>query len=156
MTYSPVAGTILNAGTYTLSVTAAETDNYNEATKSVTIKVIYGFNGLLSPYAADKAYKIKSAIPLKWQYTNSSGVAVHTPTANPLVEIFGPYTSVQTDLETILLDDAGKSGYQYDSLTYTWQYNWKTTGLKEGLYYIRTTCMQTGQVTGLYQVRLVK
>jgi hypothetical protein len=73
LTYSPIAGTILNAGTYTLSVAAAETDNYNEATKSVTIKVIYGFNGLLSPYAADKAYKIKSAIPLKWQYTNSSG-----------------------------------------------------------------------------------
>ena len=41
------------------------------------LNLIYGFNGLLSPYSADKAYKIKSAIPIKWQYTNVSGAVVN-------------------------------------------------------------------------------
>jgi uncharacterized spore protein YtfJ len=39
LTYSPVAGTVLNAGTRTLSVTAAATDNYNAATKTVSLTV---------------------------------------------------------------------------------------------------------------------
>jgi hypothetical protein len=39
LTYSPAAGTILAAGTHTLSVTVAATSNYNEATANVTILV---------------------------------------------------------------------------------------------------------------------
>ncbi|AHM60380.1 endoglucanase-like protein [Flammeovirgaceae bacterium 311] len=39
LTYSPAAGTKLNAGPHTLSVTAAETSNYNEASETVSITV---------------------------------------------------------------------------------------------------------------------
>jgi hypothetical protein len=39
LTYLPAAGNILNAGTHTLEVTAAETDNYKPASKSVTLIV---------------------------------------------------------------------------------------------------------------------
>ena len=39
LTYSPEAGTILNAGTQTLSVSAAATDNYSAASKTVTLTV---------------------------------------------------------------------------------------------------------------------
>jgi len=39
LSYNPPAGTILNAGTNTLSVTAAETANYNSATAFVTVEV---------------------------------------------------------------------------------------------------------------------
>ncbi len=39
LTYTPAAGTVLDAGTHTLSVTAAETANFNEATETVSITV---------------------------------------------------------------------------------------------------------------------
>ncbi|OGX85868.1 hypothetical protein BEN47_14260 [Hymenobacter lapidarius] len=39
LTYLPVAGTVLNAGTHTLEVVAAATDNYNSATGSISLKV---------------------------------------------------------------------------------------------------------------------
>ncbi|WP_167855038.1 T9SS type A sorting domain-containing protein [Hymenobacter wooponensis] len=39
LTYEPVAGTLLDAGTYTLTVNAAQTDNYNAAVKTVTLIV---------------------------------------------------------------------------------------------------------------------
>ncbi len=39
LTYTPAAGTMLGAGTHTLSVSAAATDNYNEATATVDILV---------------------------------------------------------------------------------------------------------------------
>src|SRR5207247_1202888 len=39
LTYTPAAGTVLTAGTQTLSVTAAATANYNSATKTVQIVV---------------------------------------------------------------------------------------------------------------------
>jgi len=35
-----------------------------------------------------------------------------------------------------VLDDAGNSGYQYDTLSNTWQFNWKTTKLTGGCYSI--------------------
>lgn len=40
LTYVPPAGTILDAGTHTLSVTAAETANYGSSSKGVTIVVL--------------------------------------------------------------------------------------------------------------------
>ncbi|HYI09949.1 MAG TPA: Ig-like domain repeat protein [Thermoanaerobaculia bacterium] len=40
LTYTPAAGTLLNAGTHTLGVVAAETQNYNEASASVTLVVL--------------------------------------------------------------------------------------------------------------------
>ncbi|NEU06733.1 hypothetical protein GZH53_00250, partial [Flavihumibacter sp. R14] len=39
LTFDPTAGTLLAAGPHTLSVTAAGTDNYNEATASVSLTV---------------------------------------------------------------------------------------------------------------------
>jgi len=39
LTYAPISGTVLDAGPHTLSVTAAATDNYNAASKSVSLTV---------------------------------------------------------------------------------------------------------------------
>lgn len=44
LTYEPEAGTILDIGTHTLTVAAAETQNYNEATAAVEL-------GVLKPYS---------------------------------------------------------------------------------------------------------
>jgi len=52
LTYNPAAGVVLNAGVNTLSVTAAATANYNQATASVTINVLKAtptFSNLSAP-----------------------------------------------------------------------------------------------------------
>jgi hypothetical protein len=52
LTYTPPAGTVLSVGSHALSVTAAATSNYNQATAQVTITVIKGtpvFSNLSAP-----------------------------------------------------------------------------------------------------------
>jgi hypothetical protein len=54
------------------------------------------------------------------------------------------------------LDDAGNSGYQYDSTTNTWQFNWKTTGLTPGTYNIYIINGASGQRDGSFPIQLAK
>ncbi len=42
LSYNPGMGTVLHAGTYTLTANAAETENYNPASKNVTLNVLPG------------------------------------------------------------------------------------------------------------------
>jgi len=143
------------AGSHSFTVTATDYAK-NSYTKTVTYNVVYGFLGLLPPYMAPpRAFKIGSSIPLKWQYTDSAGNVVDSAAANPSVGI-KPVTGDGTPVEgiPIIVEDPGLSGYQYDSLTTTWQYNWQTKGLTAGLYYIRITSGQTGQVNGPFPIQL--
>jgi hypothetical protein len=97
--------------------------------------VDYGFLGLQSPYAAPPtSFKAGSAIPLKWQYTDSTGNVVDSSTANPQILING-----------IPAMAPGNSGLRYNPSTMTWQFNWKTTGFKAGYYTIQIKSGQTGQ-----------
>ncbi len=110
---------------------------------SLTVKIYKfqpaycGYNGLLPPYSAAKAYKIGSSIPLKWQYTDCTNV-VDSANANPSISI----VRVSADVSGTLVEpinDPGLSGMRYDSLTMTWQFNWQTTGLQPGTYNISIT-----------------
>jgi hypothetical protein len=75
--------------------------------------------------------------------------------AAPLVWIwYGSPTTIESDEGTIDLEDAGNSGYQYDSLTNTWQFNWKTKGLTAGIYTICIKCGSTGQIDGPFPIQL--
>jgi VCBS repeat-containing protein len=56
LTYATPAGTVLSAGTQTLTVTAAATDNYNAATASVTIHVLKATPTVSWPSPADITY----------------------------------------------------------------------------------------------------
>ena len=114
----------------------------------------YGFIGLLAPYKEPpKAFKIGSSIPLKWQYTDYSGNAVDSPLADPDIGIEflgnGGPPSVLTEI-----NDPGSSGLHYDSLTMTWQFNWQTKGLADGIYEIRITSGQTLQINGPFLIQL--
>ncbi|WP_243314502.1 PxKF domain-containing protein [Geothrix paludis] len=129
--------------------------NYNPASGTVHDAITYGFNGLLSPWNPSKSYKIKSAIPLKWQYTNASGAPVPSGSASPIISIV-MVSAGDTGNADIALEDAGSSGYQYDSTTATWQFNWKTTGLAPGTYLISIKSGLTGQVNGTFAVILAR
>ncbi|GFO64438.1 HYR domain-containing protein [Geomonas paludis] len=155
----PVSCTPASSSSFALgttSVTCSAKDNHgNGASARFDVNVQYGFNGLLAPYDANKAYKIKSAIPLKWQFTNSTGTVLASAGAQPVVIIY--QVSNGSDFgDAITLDDAGASGLQYDSLTNTWQFNWKTTGQATGTYNVYIQSNLTGQKTGPFPIKLAK
>ena len=116
----------------------------------------YGFNGLLAPYKEPpKAFKIGSSIPLKWQYTDLFDIVVDSSAADPTVEIKkASDVTALVEGEPILVNDPGSSGYQYDSETNTWQFNWQTKGLEAGIYNIRIISGQTLQVNGPFEIQL--
>lgn len=155
LTYAPAPGTIPDLGVATLSVSAAETENYLVATKAVFLRVKYGFNGLLPPYHTDRTYKIDRVIPLKWQYVSNAGNVLPSPSAEPAIVITRDGADL-TGGNAIVPEDAGNSGYQYDSTTNTWQYNWQTSVLQAGVYSLYIKSALTGQVDGPFRIELTK
>jgi len=115
----------------------------------------FGFRGLLPPYAAPpKRFKGNRTIPLKWQYTGADGSVVGSADADPTVSVQGPVPCGETTSGEVLdVSAAGDSGYQYDGDTGTWQFNWKTTGVPSGCYYIQVTSAQA-QPSPLFPIQL--
>ncbi|MBU5612619.1 HYR domain-containing protein [Geomonas azotofigens] len=154
VTCTPGTGSSFALGTTTVTCSAKDAHG-NGTSAKFDVNVQYGFNGLLAPYDANKAYKIKSAIPLKWQFTNSTGSVIASASAQPSVSIQLVSNGVASS-DLVTLDDAGSSGLQYDSVTNTWQFNWKTTGYTDGTYNIYIQSGITGQKIGPFPVRLAK
>ena len=118
---------------------------------------IYGFNGLLAPYALpdQKTFKLGRTIPLKWQYTDFDGNVVDSVDATPKVK-YQFAGGGSGDGELVDTDDPGSSGLRYDSDTKTWQFNWQTKGLNTGPgeYNIWIASNLTGQVNGPFLIEL--
>ena len=116
---------------------------------------IYGFNGLMAPYAPPdkKAFKAGSTIPLKWQYTDSAG-AVDSSNAKP--EVGWIFMGEVNGSDILEEEDApGASGLRYDALTMTWQFNWQTAkSFTAGQYDIYIKSNQTGQTDGPFPIQL--
>ena len=107
--------------------------------------VVTGASGSLFSDSFDvylaKWHKLGSTIPLKWQYTDSGGNVVDSANANPVIGwTFAGAVPASGILEQE--DAPGASGLRYDALTMTWQFNWKTKGLSEGVYNITITSNQ--------------
>ncbi|QXE92396.1 HYR domain-containing protein [Geomonas subterranea] len=151
---TPGSGYSFALGTSTVTCSAKDSHG-NRASANFNVTVQYGFNGLLAPYDANKSYKVKSAIPLKWQFTNNTGAVLASAGAQPAVTIYQVSSGVAAE-DAITLDDAGASGLQYDNLTNTWQFNWKTTGLSAGIYNVYIQSTLTGQKIGPFPVKLAK
>ncbi|MFN2456251.1 MAG: Calx-beta domain-containing protein [Pyrinomonadaceae bacterium] len=73
LTYTPAAGALLNAGDQTLTVTAAATDNYNEATGLVTLRVNKAAQTITFDPLADKRV---GDPPFNLSAASSSGLPV--------------------------------------------------------------------------------
>jgi len=123
---------------------------------NVVVQYWYGFNGLLAPYAppSQKAFKLGSTIPLKWQYTDPAGNVVDSADANPTVGWV--YMGAGNGNGSLEEEDApGASGLQYDALTMTWQFNWQTKGRQVGTYNITITSGQA-ESSGTFPIELRK
>jgi hypothetical protein len=132
--------------------------NFVGSTSStLTQQVNYGFVGFQVPYAPPPTtFNVTRTMPLKWQYTNSSGAVVNSAAANPVVIINGPYPCGGSDTAgTITVNDAGASGYQYDPGSNSWQFNWQIKGSAVGCYDIYIKSQQSGQITGRSPISVV-
>jgi hypothetical protein len=152
---------VLNIGPHqalAVSFTPTDTIDYNSpAATTVYINVNYGFLGFQLPYAPPPTtFNVTRTMPLKWQYTNSSGAVVNSAAANPVLTIQGPYMCGGTDsAASITVNDAGASGYQYDPTTNTWQFNWQIKGNAPGCYNIYVNSQQSGQINGAFPISAV-
>jgi hypothetical protein len=129
----------------------------SSTSSTLTQQVNYGFVGFEVPYAPPPtAFNVTRTMPLKWQYTNSSGAVVNSAAANPVVIINGPYPCGGSDTAgTITVNDAGASGYQYDPGSNSWQFNWQIKGSAVGCYDIYVKSQQSGQITGPSPISVV-
>ncbi|PYV20749.1 MAG: hypothetical protein DMG24_21840, partial [Acidobacteria bacterium] len=161
--------TSATAGTKTLTAKYPGDTNFaaSQGTATHTASSSLGFNGLLNPYVAPTitssgldyttVYTIKSAVPLKWQYT-SGGTAVNSSSANPTVAIYpqqGCNDTNTSDDQPITVTAVGSTTPTYDPSSLTWQLNWKTTGLAAGCYNIVVMNGQTQQTNGPFPIKLV-
>ncbi|MGQ0733782.1 MAG: PxKF domain-containing protein, partial [Acidobacteriota bacterium] len=114
-------------------------DNCNGEIDEVANEVV--FVGLQAPYAPPPtAFRTNRTIPLSWQYADMQGLVIPTPGAAPTVNVWGPVACGETTGgATIEVNAAGESGYQYDASTNTWRFNWHTTSVPVGCYYIQIT-----------------
>ena len=114
LTYTPASGAVLDAGTRTLSVTAAETDNYNAATKTVDLQV----NKATQTIAWTAPDAITYGTPLGNTQLNATvagvkdgtpaGTLSYEPVANTLLNV-GTYTLKVTAAETDDYNEAVKT-----------------------------------------------
>jgi hypothetical protein len=130
VTYNPPFGTILNPGITSLKVDAAATSNYNPATATVYINVVYTFTGFTSPVdmmpVVNKA-NAGQAIPTKWHLSGANGIVISDPSSFVALRSYPvsctDFTGNPEDAITEYY--AGNSDLIYKG-NGDWQFNWKT------------------------------
>ncbi|MCY2938807.1 MAG: hypothetical protein NTV55_10670, partial [Planctomycetota bacterium] len=110
LTYSPAKGALLNAGTQTLSVTAAATNNYAASTQSVTLIVDKAIQTITWVNPANITYgTLLSATQLNAMVAGSSTAGATAPgllTYNPVSG-----TLLNAGSQTLVVTAAGTSNY---------------------------------------------
>src|SRR5438093_12092069 len=85
--YTPAAGTVLDAGSHTLSVTLTPTDaNYTSATKTVTIDVLKATPTIIWSTPADIAYGTALSATHLTATSTIAGAFVYTPAAGTVLD----------------------------------------------------------------------
>ncbi|WP_162344410.1 MBG domain-containing protein [Pontibacter fetidus] len=111
LTYTPAAGTVLGAGPHTLTVSAAETNNYNQAQKTVQLNVAKATPTVAltvgGPYTYDGSGKVVSSATVSGVADENLGAATVTYTlGNEDVE-----SPVNAGSYSVLATFAGNDNY---------------------------------------------
>jgi Tol biopolymer transport system component len=154
----PAAGSMFSIGSTTVECRATDAHG-NTGTGSFHVTLLpLTFMGPSAPYAPPPAwFRAGRTLPVKWQYAGAAGV-IDTRDANPNLSISGPLACSATEGDDpIAADAAGNSGYQYDTVSRTWQFNWKVPStLAAGCYAITIRNQQAGQTDGPFVVRILQ
>jgi hypothetical protein len=137
LTYSPAAGTVLSPGLQTLTVTAASTNDYNQATSSVTLPVKYVFSGFLPPLSQGLTYAVNRTIPIKFQLPDANGKAITSLSAVTSLQIQALDANGKPVGAPITPVSTNNQGLQYSGGQYL--FNRQTKSLKAGSYQIVLT-----------------
>jgi VCBS repeat-containing protein len=141
--YTPAAGF---AGTDTFTYHASDGALATLATVTLTVNASrYGFIGVQNlPPPAGKAFKIGSAVPLRWQFT-MAGTVYNSINARPQITVISASGAV---IYQGTPQDPGSSSFQAPTAAnnYTWQFNWQTKNLRAETYKVFVGSVQTGQV----------
>jgi hypothetical protein len=78
--YAITLGTLSAGPNYSLSLVVTP----------VTFAIRFKMSNLQNPYAPPpgRSFKVKSSIPLKWQFLDANNVPMDSPSANPQVKIY--------------------------------------------------------------------
>jgi hypothetical protein len=154
LTYAPVAGTVLPQGPNTLTVNAAGTADYNPATKSVTLGVLYSTasclgeagHSILPPINADgsSVFKQGSTTPAKFRVCDAFGHSVGTAgvvsSFNIIQIIHGTTTGVNEDVSST----NPFTEFRWDPSAQQWIYNISTKPLSAGNTYVFRIVLNDG------------
>jgi hypothetical protein len=147
-TYSPAAGTVLNPGAVqllTANFTPNDALNYNAATKTVTVNVVYTFIGFLAPVDNPPVLNVGNpgrTYPVKWQLKDTNGnyisdLASFTSLQYSVVGC-GSFGGYATDA----LAEATSTGgtvLRYDATSNQFIYNWQTPNTSTACYILILT-----------------
>jgi hypothetical protein len=149
LTYDPPLGTVLPPGTHNLTVTAAATDDYTQATAVVPITVVYAGAGsaclgeaghqILPPINADgtSVFKARSTVPAKFRVCDASGNSIGTTgvvSSLRLVRIIsGTAAASVNEPATSTTPDAS---FRWDSAGQQWVFNISTKSLASNQTYV--------------------
>jgi hypothetical protein len=138
LTYLPAAGTILGPGSgQILTVTVAATNDYNAATFSVPINVLYHFGGFEAPLRAGGAYRVNQALRIDFQLTDASGHAITDLSAMTSLQIQPVDASGNPQGAAFNPASSGNTGLRNNNGHFN--LNWDTRGLSPGYYDIVLT-----------------
>jgi len=137
LTYSPASGTILSAGSNTLTVTAAATSNYNSATKSVSISVQYLSGGMcggdvghaiLQPINADGSgvWKQGSTVPAKFRVCDVNGVSIGTAGVVKNFVLYQINSGTITAVDETAVNSTNDLAWHFDPTAQQWIFNLST------------------------------
>jgi hypothetical protein len=138
LTYTPPASTVLGAGSgQVLSVSAAGTTDYNPASATVPINVLYQFSGFLPPLASNLAFEAGRTVPIKFNLYAANGTAL-TNVAVVSSLLIQPLGANGTTPGTPFAPAAtGGTALRYDGSEFI--FNWDTKNLAVGYYKILLT-----------------
>jgi len=135
LTYTPAAGTILPAGSNSLTVTAAATANYNSATKTVTISVLYlgistscdGDAGhqILQPINADgtSVWKQGSTVPAKFRVCDVNGNSIGTAGVVANFFVYQTKNGTVTNVDETNITSTNSLYWNFDPTGQQWIFN---------------------------------
>ncbi|PYT52123.1 MAG: hypothetical protein DMG43_12675, partial [Acidobacteria bacterium] len=135
LTYTSAAGTILPAGSNSLTVTAAATANYNSATKTVTISVLYlgistscdGDAGhqILQPINADgtSVWKQGSTVPAKFRVCDVNGNSIGTAGVVANFFVYQTKNGTVTNVDETNITSTNSLYWNFDPTGQQWIFN---------------------------------
>jgi hypothetical protein len=138
LTYTPAADTVLAVGSgRVLTVTAAATQDYNQATLSVKVNVLYQFVGFLAPLNTTQSFTQGSTIPVTWRLKNAAGKYIDNLKSMKSL-LIQPLNSHGKPVGSPFVPASlNNTPLTYDTALHEYVFQWTTSGLAAGSYEIR-------------------